>query len=835
MKASAVGSLLGRYGAAVSVVFLGSVLSVLLFHIVQIQEQARAQAVFERQANSYVAAIQKGIEGKLEVIESIGVLYAASNKVGRDRFREFTQGDLSYHNDIQALEWIPRVTDSDRTSYEEGARDWLAGFQFTERQTQGRMIRAQQRAEYYPVYFVEPLTGNEVAVGFDLGSNPTRLRALELARDIEEEVATGRITLAQETGEQYGFLIFRAIYRNGAPHETPQDRRESLMGYVLGVFRVGDLVEASVKTLPEEIFNIQLVDEGSAAGERLLYLRRASPGDGPADEEELEVRDSLFLRASLEMPGRQWSLLISPTPEFLDAQASWVSWGVLAGGLLITALLLAYLVSMIKHAAKIERLAADLEVSEEQYRDLYMNAPVSYFAVGIDGLIKRCNKAAEELIGSPAKDLVGKPVTDLYSDSSQGKEKAKAAFQRFASGQNVSDEELEMQRVDGTSVWVSLMVDVVRGPGGEIIESRSMAVDITERKLAVEQLTYQAHLLDNVSDAVISADENFVKTTWNRAAEEMYGWTAEEIIGRPSEQLLQPEFVDLEPGEVIRRLLEDGRFEGEVIHPRKDGTRIITEARAIALRDKDGDLTGFVSIDRDITERKRAEVENRRLALAVANASDGVIVTGMDGRISFVNRAAVKMYGYAPGEMLGMNFFDLHPESFRETTAREIFVATMNEGSWTGEVPLLNKSGEELLVRLSTAIMKDDVGHALGIVGTATDVTERRQLQEQLVQAQKMEAIGRLAGGVAHDFNNLLTVIIGYSHLGQTGLQTGGGPARANFQKIQKAAERASELTKSCWPSPATRSSNRRSSVSVNSFSTWMGCCAASLVKISSL
>ena len=501
-------------------------------------------------------------------------------------------------------------------------------------------------------------------------------------------IATARITLVQETDEQSGFLILRPIYRSGAPLETIRQRRENLTGFAVGVFRIGDMVEASLKGLPKGNINIQLVDEGSAAGERLLYLRQASPGDGPANEEQLEVRDKLYLRAPLEVPGRRWSLSFSPTPEFVAAQQTWQAWGVLAGVFSITTLVAAYLIAMTNRAVRIERLAAKLAKSNE-----------------------------------------------------------------------------DLER------------------------------EITERQRAVETLAYQARLLENVNDAVISSDERFVTTAWNRAAEKMYGWTAEEIIGRPTTEFLQPEFVDVEPDEVFRRLLEEGGFEGEVIHPRKDGTRIHTEARAIALRDKDGHLTGFVSIDRDITKRKQAEDENRRLALAVANASDGIFIAGMDGRLSFVNRAAEKMLGYAPGEMLGMRVFDIHPGSLRETTAREIFEATRDEGSWTGEVPLLTKTGEELHVRLSTSLMKDDGGHALGMVGIATDVTERRQLQDQLVQAQKMEAIGRLVGGVAHDFNNLLTAMMGYAHLGLSGLRAGEGRIRTSFLEIQKAAERASDLT----------------------------------------
>ena len=131
--------------------------------------------------------------------------------------------------------------------------------------------------------------------------------------------------------------------------------------------------------------------------------------------------------------------------------------------------------------------------------------------------------------------------------------------------------------------------------------------ELTELKRTKEALAYQARLVDDVSDAIIASDERFVTTAWNRAAEKMYGWTVEEVIGKPTTEFLQPEFVDVDPDEVFRRLLEEGHFEGEVIHPRKDGTRIHVEARATALRDKDGRITGFVSIDRDITERKRAE------------------------------------------------------------------------------------------------------------------------------------------------------------------------------------------------------------------------------------
>ena len=128
----------------------------------------------------------------------------------------------------------------------------------------------------------------------------------------------------------------------------------------------------------------------------------------------------------------------------------------------------------------------------------------------------------------------------------------------------------------------------------------------TEQSAGLTLATY-ADLIEHVGDAVIASDQNFVTTAWNRAAERMYGWTAEEVMGKPTVEYLQPEFVGVEPSEVFRRLLEEGHFEGQVIHPRKDGTKIYTEARAMALRGEDGNIAGFVSIDRDITERLNIE------------------------------------------------------------------------------------------------------------------------------------------------------------------------------------------------------------------------------------
>jgi len=132
-----------------------------------------------------------------------------------------------------------------------------------------------------------------------------------------------------------------------------------------------------------------------------------------------------------------------------------------------------------------------LRESETRFWDLYHNAPNAYFTVGKDGIIYQCNKRAAELLGCPIQELVGQPVFELYADTPEGKEKATKIFQRFLAGESITDEELLMQRSDGTPVWISLTVNAIRDAEGKSLESRSMVIDITERK-RVEQALQEA-------------------------------------------------------------------------------------------------------------------------------------------------------------------------------------------------------------------------------------------------------------------------------------------------------------------------------------------------------
>lgn len=162
----------------------------------------------------------------------------------------------------------------------------------------------------------------------------------------------------------------------------------------------------------------------------------------------------------------------------------------------------------------------------------------------------------------------------------------------------------------------ALTMDLERKVEERTIELKSvneqLSRDIAERKRAEEQMRYQSTLLSNVNDAIVASDENYKLTAWNAAAELLYGWKAEEVLGRSGLEIVQTDYGSEDKGEMLRVIEEAGRWRGEVTQMRKDGTRIPVEVSSIILHDENGRIAGYVSVNRDISERKRAEDELRK-------------------------------------------------------------------------------------------------------------------------------------------------------------------------------------------------------------------------------
>jgi len=364
----------GKSRVAVLVLVIGALLSAGLFLVVRSWEHRQLETDFQRGAQDRCSAVRKEMDSHLLVVKSLGAFFGSSGSLEagdvealRRQFRDYASPLLSYHPGIQALEWIPRVPDWQRQTYEAAARrSGLADFQFTERTRQGKLVPAAWRHEYFPVYLVEPLGGNEAALGFDLASDPTRLEALQQARDTARPRATARITLVQETGNQFGLLVFMPVYKLAAPAGAAGQQRRELLGFALGVFRVGDVFASAVKPLKPLGVDMKLLDLSAQPGSRFLHFHpsrlRQSP-TAPIDFEQLQPKSKLYHREVLDVAGRKWLILCTPTEHFLAARRNWQSWTALVVGLALTGMLASYLLTTAGQAQRVQDLATRLSTA----------------------------------------------------------------------------------------------------------------------------------------------------------------------------------------------------------------------------------------------------------------------------------------------------------------------------------------------------------------------------------------------------------------------------------------------------------------------------------------
>jgi PAS domain S-box-containing protein len=282
-------------------------------------------------------------------------------------------------------------------------------------------------------------------------------------------------------------------------------------------------------------------------------------------------------------------------------------------------------------------------------------------------------------------------------------------------------------------------------------------------------------LVESITDyAIYMLDPGGHVTSWNPGAERFKGYTAAEILGSHFSQFYTPE--DRETGRPARALAkaaEEGRFEAEGWRLRKDGTRFWAHVVIDPIRRGD-DLVGFAKITRDLTERRAAEEALRRseeqFRILVESVTDyAIYMLDPNGTVVSWNAGAARIKGYAPDEIIGQNFsrFYLPEEAEAGAPAAALGIAR-EAGRFEKEGWRLRKDGTRFWAHVVIDPITGDNGEVVGFAKITRDITERAEAsraletaREALFQAQKMEAIGQLTGGVAHDFNNLLAAITG--------------------------------------------------------------------------
>ncbi|WP_020677875.1 CHASE domain-containing protein [Geopsychrobacter electrodiphilus] len=354
-----------RYITIAAIAVSGIALSFFISLSSYYQEEKYRQEHFNHAVENRYFALKREIDLNLHVLESAQAIFFPTHDLERSKllkrveFRDFASHALKGHLSIQALEWIPRVPDSERKLYESAARrDGFPDFQFTEPISPGKMGRAEQRKEYFPIYFMEPSLGN-TDLGFDLATDTAWWTAMEIAARSGEVQATGRISLSGETGNQFGFIVFAPVYRKGVRINTDQTRRDNLEGFMLGVFRINNIVEEATALLEPEGVDFSIIDASASAKERFLYRHESRLRNAPLVKQE-QSEAGFSKTKTLGFAGRQWVVRYSATPDFVAATANLHLWALLLAGFAVTGLVAGFLLFSGRHAEQIEKSARDL-------------------------------------------------------------------------------------------------------------------------------------------------------------------------------------------------------------------------------------------------------------------------------------------------------------------------------------------------------------------------------------------------------------------------------------------------------------------------------------------
>ncbi len=492
---------------------LGGALSVGMLLVSRNSEQRRTHDAFERTAGAFADRLETRVGDTIQLLDSLAGLAESSAGLSRAQFTLFSRHLFEHHDGIQAMEWVPRVPYDQRASHEREARvQGFPGYVISERGSADELVPAAEREEYYPVYYVEPLRGNEPAIGYDLASDRVRLAALTGAAEAGTVVSTGRIRLVQERGEQFGVLVAHPIYAGGSIPDSPEERRQAVQGFMVLVLRVGDLVDRSIVDLGAAGLRVMLYDESAEPGQRLLLSypsdvapTRLAPG---AETEARHVR-------TLQVGSRTWRVVSEPLGGYLRAEETWLPWGLFASGLM-GSLLLAGVVFFVsaggrqarRHAAAITE--ANIALQGQMDKNARLLREARTFAllvehsddfVGVaspEGGVLFVNRAGRELVGLDADaDLASLTIDEFLTDEGK-RSSAEKEVPAVKSHGRWSGETTLRHFHTGESIPVSVNSFVIGDPEtGQPAALATVQRDLRERERVLAAM-YHAQKLESL-------------------------------------------------------------------------------------------------------------------------------------------------------------------------------------------------------------------------------------------------------------------------------------------------------------------------------------------------
>jgi len=596
----------------ITTVWLG--LSLVVSYLVWQNKTIVASERLRQDTQQLTWQVERSRERTMERLQAVKGLMVAAEKVRRDDFRAFVAQLGGEDKSLPPLQWVSRIRREDREKFESQVRqDGPVDYGIFEWSALGERVAAGNRPEYFPILFSEPATG-EAELGLDLASIPDVYPVLNSARDTNRMVASVINPAPAKKNLQRQLILYNPVYLRGdAMDGSPSTRRETLLGFVRVEMPIAELVRtvtASPVFKDREVYLFDVTDD-----EEPLFLSSSVPSVPPLNDNPVagnaprlgDLQAGSYQTAQLQLGGRQLLLLVRPGTEQPRFEGLWDVVGIMLIGSLITAALILYLRMR-------DRALALMQYAEKHYRELFDAAPAMYVITGDDNgtpIITDCNEVFLKTLKYNRNEVVGRSLADFHSPSSRAKLLGESGYREAMQGRIVSgDRELIMS--DGGIIPVLVRGDPITNDSGEIIGTRAMYVDNSEQKSTEEQLRL---VVESAPYGMLRIDESGTITLVNSQVEQLFGYSREELLGKPTEFLLPARFRASHANQSKQvfdsdqsRALGRGR---ELFALRRDGSEIPIEINLNAIHAPGG--TQVLASVVDIAERKRVEEEIRAL------------------------------------------------------------------------------------------------------------------------------------------------------------------------------------------------------------------------------
>lgn len=817
-------------GAAYSVLVISLIPTLVAYQRVLDDARTRDQDRFDQIARAKHDALDRRLVRYLDEIVSIGGFFTANEALEVAEWNRFVRSVSAAERfpGLHALGFMELVSAAQRVAHE---TKWRVqnGAAYAVRPPGERNL-------YCPVVLLSSSgSAPRTLPGLDAFTDEVLLPTLDVARDTGSVVLSPPGTQIAGTNRSNGrVLIVQPVFMAGRPAGTEAERRSALRGYVFGIADVPRLLEGIFDSPAGRELRVQLFEGKHPVPINSLF----SSGDAAAPAQ--------FSReAHLRVANREWLLVLASTPAFDANLSQRLPPLVLGLGISVNLLLFGIAWAQARSRMEAERLAEDLRSVQERDRLLERATNDAIWDWDIQSNRLVWNEAVQAMFRYSAGAV--SPTLEWWMERLHSEDRRRVWNGREAAVQTGGEfwaDEYRFRRGDGSFAYVIDRGYIIHDRQGIAVRMIGSMVDISAQREAEEARQQSERKLalhiQQTPLAVIEWNLSFQVTSWNPAAEKIFGYTAREAMGRHASELVVVAADKREPGtnlftnllagvqlseearEHVQRtwqnllrshhVSENGSSEGakrqsinasSVTNRTKDGRTIICDWYNTPLIDATGQIIGVASLVLDVTGRKHAEdalaAEKERLTVTLRSIGDGVIATDTEGRVSVINKLAEDLTGWRQGDALGQPLATVFSVVHQRT--RQTYRNPVSQVLATGEIVdlpdqsiLLSRAGQERMIAASAAPIRDLESKIVGSVLVFRDISDQQAIMEERVRASKLDSLGILAGGIAHDFNNILTAVIGNISFARLFCQ----PGEKQFERLEeaeKAALRAKDLS----------------------------------------